>query len=100
MPTLLSALREQSQVDCDTLDESVASALGPFVDCTSNQAIAFFELQKPHHADLLKRSGALALQLGSQYADVDVVALAVEVAVRKTYPLILTVPKQSCTSHY
>jgi len=89
MPTLLSALRERTQVDCDTLDTSVASALGPFVDCTSNQAIALSELQKPHHANLLKRSGALAKQLVSQYADVDVVALAVEIAVRKTHPLIL-----------
>lgn len=56
--TLLSKLRSRSEIDCDTLDVegmlhieqyeikdyltlnifcSVAQALGPFVDCTSNQ---------------------------------------------------------------
>ncbi|KAM4055900.1 transaldolase/Fructose-6-phosphate aldolase domain-containing protein [Hirsutella rhossiliensis] len=61
MPSLLDALREASQVDCDTLDSQVAERLGPFVDCTSNQAIAFFELSRPvsgdsrlHHAELIK----------------------------------------------
>jgi len=39
--SLLDELRSQSQVDCDTLDVEVAKTLGPFVDCTSNQAIAF-----------------------------------------------------------
>ncbi|KAG6367797.1 hypothetical protein INS49_001992 [Diaporthe citri] len=44
--TLLHKLRELSAVDCDTLDSEVAKTLGPFVDCTSNQAIAFSELTK------------------------------------------------------
>ncbi|KAH8655966.1 hypothetical protein BGZ61DRAFT_192075 [Ilyonectria robusta] len=63
MPTLLEALRQTSQVDCDTLDVNVAKDLGPFVDCTSNQAIAFFELTKTvagqmqlHHASLIKEA--------------------------------------------
>ncbi|KAF4983524.1 hypothetical protein FZEAL_1059 [Fusarium zealandicum] len=47
MPTLLDALRQTSQIDCDTLDSDVARELGPFVDCTSNQAIAFFEVSRP-----------------------------------------------------
>ncbi|KAM0466730.1 hypothetical protein ACHAPV_000236 [Trichoderma viride] len=46
MPSLLDALRQRSVVDCDTLDSQVAKSLGPFVDCTSNQAIAYFELTK------------------------------------------------------
>ncbi|KAK7700020.1 hypothetical protein SLS64_011246 [Diaporthe eres] len=44
--TLLHKLRELSAVDCDTLDSEVSKNLGPFVDCTSNQAIAFSELSK------------------------------------------------------
>ncbi|KAF9768812.1 hypothetical protein IL306_013836 [Fusarium sp. DS 682] len=61
MPTLLDALRQTSQVDCDTLDSNVAHQLGPFVDCTSNQAIAFSEISRPlagepllHHDALIK----------------------------------------------
>ncbi|KAH7140126.1 hypothetical protein B0J13DRAFT_446655 [Dactylonectria estremocensis] len=50
MPNLLDALRQTCQVDCDTLDASVAKDLGSFVDCTSNQAIAFFELTKSNIA--------------------------------------------------
>jgi hypothetical protein len=60
MTTLLDALRQTSQVDCDTLDANgtpqlsspvlkpitdivaVAHQLGPFVDCTSNQVRNFF----------------------------------------------------------
>ncbi|WAO93572.1 Transaldolase [Fusarium falciforme] len=60
MPALLDALRQTSQVDCDTLDSDVARELGPFVDCTSNQAIAFFEVSRPlagqsllHHESLI-----------------------------------------------
>ncbi|KAJ4246565.1 hypothetical protein NW762_013506 [Fusarium torreyae] len=61
MPTLLDALRQTSQVDCDTLDSNVARELGPFVDSTSNQAIAFSEISRPlagepllHHDALIK----------------------------------------------
>ncbi|KAH7018480.1 uncharacterized protein B0I36DRAFT_336044 [Microdochium trichocladiopsis] len=42
--TLLDKLRSLGQVDCDTFDVEVAKKLGPFVDCTSNQAIAYHEL--------------------------------------------------------
>ncbi|KAM0411605.1 hypothetical protein ACHAPD_009820 [Fusarium lateritium] len=61
MTTLLDALRQTTQVDCDTLDANVAHQLGPFVDCTSNQAIAFSEISRPlagepllHHDSLVK----------------------------------------------
>ncbi|KAL6924235.1 hypothetical protein FSHL1_001490 [Fusarium sambucinum] len=61
MTTLLDALRQTAQVDCDTLDANVAHQLGPFVDCTSNQAIAFSEISRPlagepllHHDGLVK----------------------------------------------
>ncbi|KPM44578.1 hypothetical protein AK830_g1888 [Neonectria ditissima] len=65
MPTLLDALRQTSKVGCDTLDVDVSKDLGPFVDCTSNQAIAFFELTKPltgqtllHHEALIKEAAS------------------------------------------
>ncbi|RGP73858.1 hypothetical protein FSPOR_1552 [Fusarium sporotrichioides] len=61
MTTLLDALRQTTEVDCDTLDANVAHQLGPFVDCTSNQAIAFSEISRPlagepllHHDALVK----------------------------------------------
>ncbi|KAI0450496.1 transaldolase [Xylaria acuta] len=44
--TLLDLLRTLSAVDCDSLGVEVAKQLGPFVDCTSNQAIAHHELSK------------------------------------------------------
>ena len=55
---LLDYLRTKTTVDCDTLDASVASSLGPFSDCTSNQAIAFFELSSGKHTDLLKQASS------------------------------------------
>ncbi|THV83724.1 hypothetical protein D6D27_08164 [Aureobasidium pullulans] len=66
--TLLSELRARSAVDCDTLDVEVAKALGPFVDCTSNQAIVNVELQKPENESLIIESIQLAKQMYEQYA--------------------------------
>ncbi|KAG9630689.1 transaldolase, partial [Aureobasidium melanogenum] len=66
--TLLSELRLRSAVDCDTLDVEVAQALGPFVDCTSNQAIVNIELQKPKNEPLIIESIQQAKQLYPQYA--------------------------------
>ncbi|KAL6837213.1 hypothetical protein V8C40DRAFT_229449 [Trichoderma camerunense] len=70
MPSLLDALRQHSVVDCDTLDSEVAKSLGPFVDCTSNQAIAWFELTKVsngdpslHHEVLIRESAQDAVRL-------------------------------------
>ncbi|KAF7556481.1 hypothetical protein G7046_g6298 [Stylonectria norvegica] len=59
MPSLLEALRQTSQVDCDTLDRDVAEELGPFLDCTSNQAIAYFELARPVDGKTLLHHDAL-----------------------------------------
>ncbi|KAH0111982.1 transaldolase, partial [Aureobasidium melanogenum] len=66
--TLLSELRLRSAIDCDTLDVEVAQALGPFVDCTSNQAIVNIELQKPNNEPLIIESIQQAKQLYPQYA--------------------------------
>ncbi|KAI4845617.1 transaldolase [Aureobasidium sp. EXF-8845] len=66
--TLLSELRSRSAVDCDTLDVEVAQTLGPFVDCTSNQAIVNIELQKPQNEPLVIESIQQAKKLYEQYA--------------------------------
>ncbi|KAI1487385.1 transaldolase [Biscogniauxia mediterranea] len=109
--TLLDVLRSKSAVDCDTftidgmcvLDSAnpppwmkqyipseadaryiVPQKLGPFVDCTSNQAIAYHELVRvdaggsPVHAKLIKDSVDYAASKASQYPDVDHAELAVE----------------------
>lgn len=80
-PTLLSLLRAKTTVDCDTLDVSVAESLGPFEDCTSNQAIAYFELLHTHHKDLVLRSAASAKEFWPKYPEVKLEALAVEICV-------------------
>ncbi|OJD29317.1 transaldolase [Diplodia corticola] len=77
--TLLSILRSRSAVDCDTLDASVAAELGPFVDCTCNQAIACFELQEHRHKDLLNKAAAIAQDASPRYPDVKIETLAVEI---------------------
>lgn len=79
--TLLSYLRARTTVDCDTLDVSVAENLGPFQDCTSNQAIAYFELLHTHHKDLVVKSAQRAKTFSSRYPGVKIEALAVEICV-------------------
>ncbi|KAL1305875.1 hypothetical protein AAFC00_004025 [Neodothiora populina] len=66
--TLLDVLRSKSQVDCDTLDPEVARILGPFVDCTSNQAIAYGELSKPENASLVTEAIDAAKSWIHEYA--------------------------------
>ncbi|THD00433.1 hypothetical protein EYZ11_000160 [Aspergillus tanneri] len=78
--TGLDVLRTRTIVDCDTLDEQVAKKLGPFQDCTSNQAIAYSELCKPEHAELIVASVADARSLLSRFPNISVEELAVEVA--------------------
>lgn len=79
--TLLQHLGAKTFVDCDTLDLSIVQALGPFEDCTSNQAIAYFELLNTRHEDLLRRSASSAKQLSSKYPQVRIEALTVEICV-------------------
>jgi transaldolase len=85
MPSLLNNLRARSALDCDTLDLSVAAELGPFSNCTSNQAIAYFELQEHRNKDLLVRAANLAKELESKYDGVSLVTLAAEIAVSCLY---------------
>lgn len=77
--SLLDLLRSRATIDCDTLDSSIASALGAFKDCTSNQAIAYFELQEHQHGKLVQDSAQLAQELSSEYPDVSTEALAVDI---------------------
>ncbi|MCJ1249404.1 hypothetical protein MMC30_006628 [Trapelia coarctata] len=81
--TLLSELRSQTLVCCDTLDAEVAKRLGPFEDCTSNQAIAYSELQHHRHEALLKESITLADELLEQFESMTLEQLAVEIAMVK-----------------
>ncbi|KAH9908846.1 transaldolase [Xylariomycetidae sp. FL2044] len=89
METLLDVLRAKSSVDCDTLDAEVPKKLGPFVDCTSNQAIAYHELIRvnqvgnPVHAQLIKEAVAFASSEVETYPGIDVPELAVEVMMVK-----------------
>lgn len=79
--TLLDCLRQHTTVDCDTLDVSVPQTLGPFEDCTSNQAIAYGELQEHRHKDLVRKSAHLAKSLLLKFEAVSFEALAVEIGV-------------------
>ncbi|KAI0827525.1 transaldolase [Hypoxylon sp. FL0890] len=82
--TLLDVLRSRSAVDCDTFDVEVPKKLGPFVDCTSNQAIAYHELirldgdGKSVHAQLIQDAIDFASSKSSAYPNVTVAELAVE----------------------
>ncbi|KAL2043781.1 hypothetical protein N7G274_003300 [Stereocaulon virgatum] len=77
---LLEYLRSRSSVDCDCLDTQVATTLGPFVDCTSNQADAYLELLTPKRTSLLKKSAALAREILSDFTGVSYEELAVEIS--------------------
>ena len=79
--TLLDQLRARTTVDCDTLDVTVPKNLGPFEDCTSNQAIAYFELLHTHHESLIRDAAATAKELSSKYTDIKLESLAVEICV-------------------
>ncbi|KAL2255980.1 hypothetical protein VTK26DRAFT_2396 [Humicola hyalothermophila] len=84
MATLLDRLRAVCIISCDTLDAEVASNLGPFADCTSNQAIALAELNKvdaqgkPLHQQLIAESIQVAHWLFGKQADATLEELAVE----------------------
>ncbi|KAL8699920.1 MAG: hypothetical protein Q9201_005730 [Fulgogasparrea decipioides] len=77
---LLNYLKSKTQVDVDSLDNEVSTELGPFVDCTSNQMDAYHELLKPNHAALIKKSAALAGEIGREYPEVTREELAFEIS--------------------
>ncbi|KAL4902376.1 hypothetical protein BDW74DRAFT_63210 [Aspergillus multicolor] len=81
--TGLAILRQRTFVDCDTLDEEVARTLGPFQDCTSNQAIAFAEVSKPEHAGLIDDSLKEALKLSPRFPGIGSIELAIDIAMVK-----------------
>ncbi|MCJ1451354.1 hypothetical protein MMC28_001690 [Mycoblastus sanguinarius] len=81
--SLLQLLQSRTAVDCDTLDADVAENLGPFQDCTLNQAIAFNEIQGDQHKSLLHSSVALAKLVLGHFQNVTFADLAVEIAMIK-----------------
>ncbi|PFH62481.1 hypothetical protein XA68_13383 [Ophiocordyceps unilateralis] len=80
---VLEYLRSKSAIDYDSLDPRVASDLGPFADCTSNQWEAYTNLCDPNNASLLEESVALARELQPEISTVSVEELAVEIAMMK-----------------
>ena len=79
---LLDLLRTKTVVDCDTLDAEIGEQLGPFHDCTSNQAIAYKEFQKSKHEDLLKEAVTSAKNLcKTDFERATPAELAVEISV-------------------
>ncbi|KAI4097681.1 MAG: hypothetical protein LQ339_006726 [Xanthoria mediterranea] len=93
----LEYLMSKTQVDLDCLDvrvniasNKVSTELGPFVDCTSNQADAYCELINPRHADLLKKTAALANEIKGHYHSVNFEELAMELSVK---------PQPRCLGH-
>ncbi|KAG7110678.1 Transaldolase like protein [Verticillium longisporum] len=86
MPSQLEGLRKASKISCDTLDVQVAKELGPFVDVTSNQAIAAGELARTApdgtliHEQIIRQSAWDALAwLPSAVPGGDPVTFAVEI---------------------
>ncbi|KAG8631063.1 hypothetical protein KVT40_000203 [Elsinoe batatas] len=79
MASLLDDVRSRITVDCDTLDSSVAQSLGPFVDCTSNQAILAAELSNPRHDHLITKSIQQAKELHQTFNDVSIPELATDI---------------------
>ncbi|KAI1764687.1 putative transaldolase [Hypoxylon sp. FL1150] len=87
--SLLNVLRSRSAVDCDTLSTEVPEKFGPFVDCTSNQAIAYHELIRLDadgnqiHAQLIQDAIEFASSKKSAYPNVSAAELAVDVMMVK-----------------
>ncbi|KAF7502160.1 hypothetical protein GJ744_006874 [Endocarpon pusillum] len=77
---VLEYVRSKSQVDVDSLDIGISDELGPFVDCTSNQADAYAEISQPQRATVLHRSVALAKQILSEFPYVTFEELAFEIS--------------------
>ena len=78
--SLLERLRQRTLVDCDTLDASVPASLGPFEDCTSNQAIALLELSKPANGSVLHDASEHAKSFSERFTEIPIELLAVEIA--------------------
>ncbi|KAJ5360231.1 Aldolase-type TIM barrel [Penicillium concentricum] len=78
--TGLDYMRLRTLVDCDTMDDEVGKTLGPFQDCTSNQAIALGELSKPARAEVIAASRTDAMKLHPKYSSIGIEELAAEIA--------------------
>ena len=76
---LLRYLRSKTNVDFDSLNTKLCQELGPFSDCTSNQADSYLELCKPEQAATVRESAALGRRLLSEYPGVPYEELAFEI---------------------
>ncbi|KAK3167554.1 hypothetical protein OEA41_010681 [Lepraria neglecta] len=73
-------IESNQATDYNILSLLVATELGPFVDCTSNQADSYLELLNLQRAALLKNSAALGREILSDFPGVSYEELAVEIS--------------------
>ena len=107
---LLQYLRSRTQVDFDSTDVKLCKELGPFSDCTSNQADAYVELCRPEQATTVREAAVLARQLLSEYPRVPYEELAFEIGMLRVslavVPLIkgnihvMANPSEACNYQY
>ncbi|KAL8782219.1 MAG: hypothetical protein Q9213_005585 [Squamulea squamosa] len=67
----------------DALASPVVEKFGPFEDNTSNQAIAYFELQETRHVSLIEEAAGQAKEWSQNFPDIKMEELAVEIAMFK-----------------
>lgn len=84
----LHIFRQHTKVDCDTLNPQIAERYGTFIDCTSNQAIAYFELQEQRSKDVLPKAAKLAFEWWDKFPGASLATLAVDIAV-SAFPSVL-----------
>ncbi|GJJ10393.1 hypothetical protein Clacol_004619 [Clathrus columnatus] len=58
--TKLDFIRLHTSLSCDSFDVDVVKEFGPFVNCTSNQAIIYGELIKESNVDVISKAAELA----------------------------------------
>ncbi|RDL36539.1 uncharacterized protein BP5553_05891 [Venustampulla echinocandica] len=58
--TPLQLLQSRTSVACATIDLEVPKTVGSFVDCTSDQVIAYLELHKPEHKKTIREAVSFA----------------------------------------
>ncbi|KAI4199729.1 MAG: hypothetical protein LQ348_001846 [Seirophora lacunosa] len=78
---LLDYLKSKTQVDVDSLDIRASQAVDK-IDIRL-KADAYTELLNPRHADLLKKTAALANEIKAHYHSVNFEELAMELSVSR-----------------
>ncbi|KJZ75321.1 hypothetical protein HIM_05247 [Hirsutella minnesotensis 3608] len=77
---VLEYLQSRSSIDYDSLTAKDARELGSFADCTSNQWEAYSQLSDAANSDIVQESLDLAKRVHTEYQNLSIQELAVEVA--------------------